>query len=141
MNIEDLLRPPRLNERQTQVEEALGTHVNLASIRYHYPREGEYRSPFVFSDLDGDGLQEAVVFYTVEGGDGRIRMMVLREEGNGSWALIDDKSGFGDQVHIVRFSSLLSAESECLLVGWENSGTGDRRLDVFSYENGRLDDQ
>jgi len=138
MNIEELLSPPRINERQTQVEQALGAHISLDSIQFQYPREGDYRSPFVFSDMDGDGLMEAVVFYTSMESGGGIRVKVLREEADGRWTLTDDRSGFGDRVHIVRFSNLLSAESQNLLIGWENGATGVRRLDVFSYRDGRL---
>ena len=141
INVEDLLRPPRLNERQTQIEQALQNHIRLDSIRNQYPREGDYRSPFVFRDMDGNGLLAAFVFYTpvapVEGGAG-IRFKVLREQRDGHWRLTDDRAGFGDQVHIVQFANLLSPDELCLLVGWEDSDTGQRRLDVFSFQNERL---
>ncbi|MCL2580488.1 MAG: hypothetical protein FWE32_10755 [Oscillospiraceae bacterium] len=138
VNIEDLLRPPWINERQIQVQQALSTHVDLARIHYQYPRAGDYRSPFVFSDMDGDGLMEAVVFFTSAETQGAVRMKTLREEADGSWLLIDDRAGFGDRVHIVWFSNLLSTGSQSLLVGWEDSVSGRRRLDVFSYQGGEL---
>ena len=138
VNIEDLLRPPQINERQTQVAQALASHVNLDTIQYQYPQSGDYRSPFVFRDMDGDGLMEAVVFFTSQESGGAMRMKVLREEADGSWLLIDDRAGFGTQVHVVWFSNLLSADSESLLVGWEDAQTGGRRLDVYSYQDGRL---
>ena len=136
-SIGDLLHPPRINVRQTQVEQALGAHISPGSIQHQSPQEGAYRSPFVFSDMNGDGLKEAIVFYTPVGGGG-IRFKFLREEAGGQWRLIDDRAGFGDRVHIVRFANLLSSDSQNLLIGWENTGTGERRLDVFSYQGGRL---
>ena len=137
INVEDLLAPPLLNERQAQVKQALENHINLDNTQFRYPRDGDYRSPFVFRDMDGDGLYEAIVFYTPENGVG-IRVKVLREQPDGSWKLTDDRAGFGDQVHIVKFANLLSPETLCLVVGWENSATGERRMDVLSYQNGRL---
>jgi len=138
MNVEDLLSPPRLNERQTQVEQALEAHIDLSSIQYQHPRDGDFRSPFVFSDMNGDGLLEAIVFYTPQEGGG-IRFKVMREQADGSWLLVSDRAGFGDQVHIVKFAYLICAQTSCLLVGWEDSATRERRLDVFSMQNGRLE--
>ena len=137
INVEDLLAPPRLNELQTQVQQALEAHTTLGVDQYRYPREGAYRSPFVLRDMNGDGLYEAIVFYTPENSVG-IRLKVLREQPDGSWKLTDDRAGFGNQVHIVKFANLLSPDSLCLVVGWEDSATGERRLDVFSHQNGRL---
>ena len=137
-NIEDLLSPPRINQRQTQVEQALSEHISLGAIQYQYPQDGDYRSPFVFSDMSGDGLMEAVVFYTLTGGDGGIRVKVLREQAGGNWLLVDDRAGFGDRVQIVRFARLLDPHTLNLIVGWEDSASGQRRLDVFSCRDGRL---
>jgi len=137
-NIEELLSPPRINERQTQVAQALSEHIRLEDIQYQHPRDGEYRSPFVFSDMNGNGLMEAMVFYTSDQSGGGIRVKVLREQAGGEWLLIDDKAGFGDTVQIVKFANLLSPYTLNLLIGWEDSNTGQRRLDVFSYQDGRL---
>ena len=142
-NIEDLLSPPRINQRQTQVEQALSQHIRLGAIQYQYPQDGDYRSPIVFRDMNGDGLMEAFVFFTSAQSDGGIRgirMKVLREQAGGDWLLIDDWAGFGDTVQIVRFANLLNPYTSDLLVGWEDSTTGQRRMDVFSYQNGRLQD-
>ena len=78
MNAEDLLVPPRLNQRQTMVEEALQATVSPSDILYQYPQRGDYRSPFVFFDMDNDGLQEAIVFYTHRLEDEMVRAKVLR---------------------------------------------------------------
>ena len=137
-NIADLLTPPRINQRQTQVEQALSQHISLGDIQPQSPREGDYRSPFVFSDMDGDGLSKALVFFTSAQSGGGIRVKVLKEQPGGEWLLVDDRAGFGDTVQIVRFANLLTPESRNLLVGWEDSATGRRRLEVFSYRGGRL---
>ncbi|MCL2857475.1 MAG: hypothetical protein FWE19_07160 [Oscillospiraceae bacterium] len=137
-NIEDLLSPPRINERQTQVEQALSQHISLGDIQYQYPRDGDYRSPFIFSDMDASGLMAAMVFYTSAQSGGGIRVKVLQEQVGGDWQLIDDRAGFGDTVQIVRFANILTPYSRNLLVGWEDSGSGQRRLDVFSFRDGRL---
>jgi hypothetical protein len=67
LSVEDLMRPPQLSENQRQVHDALmaalGTSDSNISLRY--PRSGNNRSAFTFFDLDGDGQDEAMVFYTL----------------------------------------------------------------------------
>ena len=64
-DVDSLLTPPVLSELQTEVDEALRDVVGQ-ELRLCYPAGGSYRSPYIFTDLDGDEEQEAVVFYTVE---------------------------------------------------------------------------
>ncbi len=136
MNAEDLLVPPRLNQRQTMVEEALQATVSPGSILYQYPQRGEYRSPFVFFDMDNDGLQEAIVFYTNRAGDEMVRAKVLRETKDGYFQQVRDITGNGDQVDFVQFSHLLDRESCSLLIGWHNSRKGTYTLGVYAYRDG-----
>ena len=139
-SIADMLAPPRINERQTQVVQALSAHVNLDDIHFQHPRDGDYRSPFVFSDMDGNGLMDAMVFYSSNQSGGSIRVKVLREQPGGEWLIVADRAGFGDTVQIVRFAHLMGPYALSLLVGWEDSATGQRRLDVFSFRDGQLQD-
>lgn len=133
MNTEDLLVPPRLNERQAKVEEALAATVNLSSILYKYPLRGDYRSPFVFYDIDGDGAQEAVVvFYTTRYDQESVRAKILREDADGAWHQVYDVSGQGDQVDFIQFSHVLDPRQESMLIGWQNSRTGVASLGVYS---------
>lgn len=143
MNTDDLLEPPRLNQRQTKVEEALGATLgatqNLNSILYRYPQSGDFRSPFVFYDLDKDGLQEAIVFYAFRADTESVRAKILKEREDGSWQVLNDLSGMGeDQVDFIQFSHVLSWESECMLIGWQNTRTGQSTLEVFSFDGGVL---
>ena len=140
-NIADILSPPWINERQAEVVQALRAHIGhtaFEDIQFQHPREGDYRSPFVFSDVDSNGLTEAMVFYTSGQGGGGIRVKVLREQPGGDWLIVDDRAGFGDNVRVVRFAHLMEPYTRSFLVGWEDSLSGQRRLDVFSFRGGRL---
>ena len=65
-NVEELLEAPKLSQDQTLVVEELNRYIG-GSAKLQYPRQGEFLSPFVFKDLNGDGVQEALVFYSREG--------------------------------------------------------------------------
>ncbi len=136
MNAEDLLVPPRLNKRQTMVEEALQATVSPSSILYRYPQRGDYRSPFVFFDMDNDGLQEAMVFYTYRSGDDMVRAKVLRETKDGFFQQVRDITGDGDQVDFIQFAHVLDRQTYCLLIGWQNTRKGSSTLGVYTYQGG-----
>ncbi|MEG1687292.1 MAG: hypothetical protein RR276_05360, partial [Angelakisella sp.] len=80
-NAENLMQPPKLTEVQAQVDtalrEAVGQEFNLK-----YPRNGEHRSAFNFLDLDSDGADEAIAFFSTS--DNVIQIAMLRQT-NDSW--------------------------------------------------------
>lgn len=138
MNAEDLILPPRLNQRQTMVESALETTLSLNSILYRYPQRGDYRSPFVFFDLDGDGMQEAIVFYAYRTGDDMVRAKILRETPEGEYVQVRDMTGDGDQVEFIRFANVLDKDTSCLLIGWQDTRRGISTLGVYTYADGAV---
>ena len=62
-SIEDLMSPPVLTEEQAQIRDALARVSGDGEIKYRYPQNGEYRSSYIFYDIDADGVEEAMVFY------------------------------------------------------------------------------
>ena len=56
----DLMRPPRLTPEQSAINEALTAAALTQTYTLKYPKSGEYRSAFVFHDIDGDGVEEAI---------------------------------------------------------------------------------
>lgn len=55
-SIEDLMSPPVLTEEQAQIRDALAQVSGETELKYKYPQNGEYRSSFIFYDIDGDGI-------------------------------------------------------------------------------------
>lgn len=119
---ESLLRPPTLNQQQEQVYAAMDT----AGIIYKYPQSGADRSPFLFRDLDGDGLDEAVVFYAYASEPANTRAKVLRQSG-GQWVTVHDFSSGYEQVDFIQFAHMLSPQAACMIIGWKNPSTGTSR--------------
>ena len=63
-SVESMLSPPRLTVEQEQIYRALQISAG-SQISLKYPKSGERLSAFIMEDLDGDGSDEAVVFYEV----------------------------------------------------------------------------
>ena len=66
VNVDNMLTPPKLSGQQEQIYQALKDTTGSA-ISLKYPKSGSYLSAFIVSDIDGDGLDEAIVFYEKNG--------------------------------------------------------------------------
>ena len=74
IDVETLLRPPRPAGEQQQIQKALEKYIlseqkkqaadTLGGYILKYPRFGDHRSAFVLQDLNGNGVDEAIVFYS-----------------------------------------------------------------------------
>ena len=94
--VDSLLKPPSLSEEQQQIYLALQDAVG-SGITLQYPRAGANLSAFTVVDLDGDGEDEALVFYkktnlaAVENG---LRLSVL-DQVKGKWMSVCDRPADG----------------------------------------------
>lgn len=137
---EDLMRPPKLTPLQAEIDNALKNALGTKDLTLKYPLSGDFRSAYVLHNLDGDPEEEAVVFYQLNTGDSSIRISVLDQQPDGSWALAYTTIGGGEDVLAVRFAPILNREQDDMILSWSQQGKGSPSVVVYSYENGRLDD-
>ncbi|HIV87174.1 MAG TPA: hypothetical protein H9896_03605 [Candidatus Pygmaiobacter gallistercoris] len=132
--VEELLEAPKLSQNQTLVVETLNRHIG-GSAKLQYPRQGEFLSPFVFRDLNGDGTEEAVVFYSDKTGTSNQYVRVaLLEQTDGKWDVCWDDEGLGVGVDSVQFGTMYASGTDALIVGYTNTGPSDKFLAVYNYE-------
>lgn len=137
-SVDSLLSPPKLSEEQNAVYDALMRAVG-DKIKLRYPRAGEYRSAFVFSDIDGDGDNEAIVFYEKTGdaeSSGNVRVNVIDRRGE-RWASVYDHAGMGTGVDRAIFSDLGGSGEQSVIIGYTML-SGEKNAQVYSYSGGIL---
>lgn len=135
---DDLLKPPRLTAEQKEIEDALLSSVNTGDLTFKYPKSGEHRSAFIFQDIDGDGLEEALVFYVTPASDSTF-LSVLDRLPDGRWQSPNAIAGAAKNVEFISFA-YLTDESRCdILVGWSDPLGQQKLLNVYSYLDGRLE--
>lgn len=130
-NVENLMQPPKLTDLQYQVDKALREAVG-GNFRLKYPSGGKYRSAFNFLDLDGDGVDEAVAFFTDR--DDSIQTAILRQD-KGSWQMSDivpPDLSFCTEVDFLATQKL--GGSQRVLVGWGGTGLANNLLTIYSYQ-------
>mgnify|MGYP002516629632 FL=1 len=133
--VEDLLRAPQLAGDYGALQSALNDWLG-ESAQLKYPLQGELLSPFVLQDFDGDGVQDAAVFYTTAQTT-NVCIAILQKDAEGSWKVRQNLEGLADTVDTIRLAQLQAGGATQLVVGYVAS-QGDNYLAVYSYTNGEL---
>lgn len=131
VNIYDLMKPPKLTEQQAEITAALEAAVG-GRLTLKYPKSGSYRSAFVFQDIDNDGQEEAIAFYSSDSREGETWVNIL-DHIEGEWRSVYELAGGGNEVEYVDFAPVTSPEAHNLIIGWNYGGVEDKSISVYSY--------
>lgn len=137
-SVDLLLAPPRLSEDQSAVYDALIKSVGK-EVRLQYPRAGEYRSAFVFANIDDEPDDEAIVFYEKSGesvGGSNVRINII-DRIDGKWTSVYDHAGAGTGIDRVIFSNIGTSGTMSMMIGYTML-SGEKSAAVYSYNDGRL---
>lgn len=134
-SVEELLSPPRLNEEQTAIYEALRTAAG-GSVSLKYPKSGQYRSAFVVENIDDEPTNEAIVFYekpnVAEGSSLRINFLDMQEE---KWVSVYDFAASGSEVERVMFKDLGDGETS-IIITYYIQNSSDMASSVIKFSDG-----
>lgn len=138
--VDSLLKPPSLSEEQQQIYLALQDAVG-SGITLQYPRAGANLSAFTVVDLDGDGEDEALVFYkktnlaAVENG---LRLSVL-DQVKGKWMSVCDRPADGTEVERIVVSAMGDETQNQIFVGYSGVDQSDKSLTVYRYGDSQVE--
>ena len=80
LQVEDLLKAPTPTSDQLRILEEIKSEIG-ENVVLRYPLSGNRRAPIQMIDLDGDGMLEAVVFYTIQSESPLPNISVLKNNG------------------------------------------------------------
>ncbi len=136
VQVEELLRAPQLSGDYGELQAALNEWLG-ESAQLRYPLNGELLSPFLMSDWDGDGVQDAAVLYTVAQLP-NVCLAILQRDDAGKWQVCGSVEGLSDTVESVRFAKLQDIDADQIVVGYSSS-QGDEYLAVYAYKDGAVE--
>ena len=125
---EALMKPPVFTEEQEKLNAAL-TEVIGEDYVLKYPKTGEINSAFLFEDLDGDGTEEAMAFYSVL--DEITRINVLKKDGE-DWVSVYTAPGFYGEIKSADFINL-DEKGKALVLKWG------QEAGIYTYKSERLE--
>ena len=103
MSAEKLLRPPKSG---AEIEEAIEDFAGESIIlKTPVSSSSEFTSSLNLIDLDYDGTEEAVAFYTTASNEANVHINVLKHVGD-EWVTIGDFSGYGSNIDSLSFRNL-----------------------------------
>ena len=135
-SVESMLSPPRLTVEQEQIYRALQISAG-SQISLKYPKSGERLSAFIMEDLDGDGSDEAVVFYEVSRNAAEeipLRICLLDQNADGTWSAISHAAAAGAEIDRVDLERLGSNPRINLIIGYSMVDGAEHAAQVFHYE-------
>lgn len=139
-SIDNLMSPPKLSLEQEQIYNAL-TDAAGSSISLKYPRSGRYLSAFIVEDIDGDGGNEALVFYektSLAAPENTLRINILDKE-NDKWRSVFDTPAEGSEIEKVTISTLGENERVNVIIGSSMINRSDKNVSIYNYSEGRLE--
>ena len=83
-DVESLLRAPQASGETSAVQKALNSALGVTAT-LKYPASGDFLSPLLFGDWDGDGQDEAAVLYTLDASAGNVYLAVLEPTEENGW--------------------------------------------------------
>ena len=138
--VDDLLRAPQLNGQQSGVQKALAAYLG-ETPQLKYPARsftGEVVSPFVMEDFNGDGTQDAAVFYVSAAKGQNVHVAILEQKSTGEWYVTQEKEGLAPAVESISTAEIQPGMGRQLLVGY--SGSGEKYLAVYAYMDKTLNE-
>lgn len=133
----ELLTPPSLSGTNLEIEKAFKEYIgSRQEYTLQYPSSGEYRSAFILRDLDLDGKDEAIVFYTLKSDETVVRTTIL-DMVNDKWKVIYDEPGYGTNILSVSFDDLNSDGNLEIISSWSLfESTTSKTLAIHSIMTG-----
>ena len=133
---EKLLRAPQGTGETGAIQQALNAYLG-ESVQLKFPTTGEYLSPFVFGDWNGDGSQDAAVLFTLQSTGQNVSLALLEQDAQAQWQVVDWEEGLASEVNSVTVASLKGTADSQILVGYGSPQTG-LYLAVYAQESGEL---
>lgn len=130
-----LMHPPQAAGELQGINEALNQAIG-GTYSFVYPTSGSYRSSNILKDLDGDGNNEAIVFYMPES-DQQIHLNLLCRSQT-VWKSTFDLNLQCTAVDRVEFADLYGDEALELVIGtspYVTNSSKEKQLSVYSFSD------
>lgn len=129
-----LMRPPYPAGEAKKIQEQLTKSLGVVTLKY--PKNGAYRSAIIQIDLNGDGTEEALVFYRQDESK-PVSLAVLKQSG-GNWELVSQKDSEGGEVERVMFGDVNNDGNKEIIVGWTMYSTGLNIISAYSFKDDNI---
>ncbi len=116
-SVDNLMRPPKISgEINSQLMKAFEVSAG-GNYSLKYPLSGDYQSPCVMYDMDNDGTEEAIIFYSPENESTTVRMAFF-DYSEEKWSIVSDFKGLGNSINQVSFEDIKNDGTVQVAISW-----------------------
>lgn len=134
-SVESLLSPPAQGGKNGEIQEAFSELMKDRTVQLKAPVSGDYQTSFILYDLNGDDIDEALVFYSDSSTEGSVRV-ALMECFDDDWKITVDIKGAGNGIYDVNFIDINADETAEIFISWTLMDTQTTRI-VSIFEPGK----
>jgi len=102
------------------------------------PMQGKQGQDISFGDMDGDGINEALIVYEDSSKSGKELKAVLFKQHDNSWRIVSEIKGFGYGLEYAGFPDINHDGRLEVALGWSLGAAGNG-LDIYELSNDRLE--
>lgn len=116
--VDTLIRPPKIEGENSDIQSAFEASVGDNYI-LKSPLAGEYRTSFIRKDLNSDGSDEIIVFYSLPDSIDVVRINIL-DKIDDSWVTISDLESTYNDIQQVSFADVDGDRNTEIIVCWRS---------------------
>lgn len=120
-SLDKLLRAPMSDpELEKMINKKFGSSITLiAPSRNEDDDDPEYLSSnFNYADLDSDGRDEVICFYSEKASPETIHVLILKSDGE-KWSIVSDTPGSGNEITSLRVIELSDRAQKQIVTTWK----------------------
>lgn len=129
MSTEDLYSLPQLNEEYVQLQNKINEVLDTEA-EYSAPTAGSHRQAVQFEDIDGDGENEAIAFFSQPSDDMPLKIYIYERIGD-TYEFAAVIEGSGTNIRSIDYTDLNNDGMEEIVVGWQIAA-GVSMISVYS---------
>ncbi|OPA75217.1 hypothetical protein BVG16_21685 [Paenibacillus selenitireducens] len=135
----DMIKPP-VSEGSLQRDQISHELIKLLpnEAQLVAPLQGKEGQHISFGDMDGDGIDEAVVVYEENNVSGKILKAALFKQHQEEWRIISEVKGFGYGLEYAGFPDINHDGRNELALAW-SLGEAGNGLDVYGLTDDKLE--
>ena len=132
--IDELYAPPKRSEEYDNLQRSID--IAMAGLEYSAPLNGENQQAVQMADLDGDGVEEYLVFAKGTS-DNPMQILIFAQKEGQRAEITDVISGNGSAFDLVEYAEIDGKPGFELVVGKQVSDQLMRSVAVYSFSSGR----
>lgn len=133
---DELLVPPKQPQEYVRLQAHIDAEL-AAGARLIAPQVGTNRQTIQMVDVDGDGREEAVIFYR-QPGEKPLKIVIYHTDGE-EYEPLAQIEGEGDAIQSIAYADLDRNGVQEIIVGWRVGGSALREMTVYALRDGLLE--